>query len=195
MITVISQPASEPITVDDAKIFLRVVDDAEDGLITSLIKNAREWAERYTRRAFVTQTYRLSLDEFPDGPAPMGNLIYLPGGPVASIDSIKYTDANGVEQTLPPSDYVLGSADAQAFAFVRPAFSKAWPGTRDEPLAVRIEYVVGYGAAAAVPELVKQAIRLHVSWHFRNRDTVADNEQFMHALEMKLADVRMFTFG
>src|SRR6185312_6142818 len=61
------EPQSEPVTVDDAKLFLRVdtSNTMDDSLIASLLTAARRWAEVYTRRRFIYQTVRLEMDFFP----------------------------------------------------------------------------------------------------------------------------------
>ena len=56
-------PASEPITLAEAKSHLRVTSNAEDALINSLIVAARDLCEHETGgRVLMTQTWELSLD-------------------------------------------------------------------------------------------------------------------------------------
>ena len=87
-------PSSEPITLAEAKLYLRVDTTADDALITALITAARETVERYTSRALVTQTITQVLDCFP------GFGFRLAVHPVQSITSITYKDSNGSDQTL-----------------------------------------------------------------------------------------------
>lgn len=47
---------TEPLTLDKVKRYLRVIDDAEDDLITTQITAAREFAERYENRLLVART-------------------------------------------------------------------------------------------------------------------------------------------
>ena len=56
--------AVEPVTLADMKAYLRIPasDTTQDTYITALIKAARKWAEEYTRRAFVEQTWVLWFD-------------------------------------------------------------------------------------------------------------------------------------
>ena len=61
-------PAAEPVTLAEAKAWLRVdTGDDDDALITSLISAARARAEWHTGRAFVTQGWTLWLDCWPSG--------------------------------------------------------------------------------------------------------------------------------
>lgn len=54
-------PTVEPVTLAEAREYLRVDNDIEDTLITSLIKAARIWCENYTHQAYCQQTLRLTL--------------------------------------------------------------------------------------------------------------------------------------
>jgi len=64
-LTIVTPPAEEPVTLTEAKNHLRVDLSDDDSLISALIVAAREHAEAITRRAFITQTLKLSLDAFP----------------------------------------------------------------------------------------------------------------------------------
>jgi uncharacterized phiE125 gp8 family phage protein len=58
----IEEPAIEPLTLAEAKSFLRVEHSADDDLIGALIKAARSEVESATRRALITQGWRIALD-------------------------------------------------------------------------------------------------------------------------------------
>jgi hypothetical protein len=61
----VTAPATEPVTRDEAKVHCRIETTADDAYIDSLIVGARELVERITRRALITQTWRLVLDNWP----------------------------------------------------------------------------------------------------------------------------------
>jgi uncharacterized phiE125 gp8 family phage protein len=125
-------------------------------------------AERHTRRAFITQTWRLSLRQFQPR-------IYLPRPPLQSITSIQYVDPNGTTQTLNPSLYQV-TLDASP-AYVEPAFSKSWPEIRSETVEpVIITYVAGFGDDAEnIPAQYQNVIHELVAFRFMNRgDTDQD---------------------
>ena len=105
--SVVTPAASEPITLTEAKNFLRVDGSDDDALITALISAAREMCEQYTRRILVTTTIDEYFDGFPNYKnAVSKDIIYLSRGPVQSITSLKYVDEIGSEETVASSYYV-----------------------------------------------------------------------------------------
>ena len=61
-----TEPATEPLTLTEAKEHLRVDGTDEDTLITSIITVARKLCENYTNRAFITQTWTQTEDFISD---------------------------------------------------------------------------------------------------------------------------------
>lgn len=58
-------PVTEPVSLDEAKLHLRVDLTDEDTLIDTLIAAAREDCEKFQNRAYISQTWELWLDAFP----------------------------------------------------------------------------------------------------------------------------------
>jgi uncharacterized phiE125 gp8 family phage protein len=132
------------VSLVDAKTQLGIDGADLDAIVTAWIKGVVAYAEHQTGRAILNQTWRTTLDKFPDA-------IRLPFPACSSITSLKYLDAAGVEQTLNPADYEL-SSESQA-AWVVPAYGKTWPATYDKINAVKVDAVFGYGALIAdVPQ-------------------------------------------
>lgn len=166
----ISAPSVEPIDAANAKLQSRVDHSAEDSLIESFITAARIYCELVTSRALVSQQVQVTFDAFPDD----DKAITFPVAPVISIDSVKYFDADGVEQTIDPSAYDVSIADDGRIA---PSKGNRWPTTREKLGAVNILATVGYGAnTASVPETFKHAIRLLVAHFYENREAVSMNK-------------------
>lgn len=159
----ITGPSSEPISLADAKLHLRVDGDTEDTLITMLISSAREAAEHELGRALITQTWELVLDAFPAAE------IEIRAAGVLSIVSIKYLDAAGAEQTLDSGAYALDAETAPAY--VLPAAGEEWPGTADSANAVRVRFTAGFGASgSSVPANIRHWMLLHIGTGYRNRE-------------------------
>ena len=160
-----SDPSLEPVTLAEAKRHANVVASDDDDYITHLIVAARELVEGDTSRALITQTWRLKLHEF------FADKIELPRPPLQSVSSIKYLDTDDNEQTL-SSTYYDVDTDREPGVVWRDE-DTSWPTISDEPNAVTITYIAGYGDDAAdVPQRAKHAIKLLVGHWYRSREAV-----------------------
>jgi hypothetical protein len=59
-------PAAEPVSLAEAKAFLRVAHADEDVLISDLVQSAREPVEAVPGLALITQSWRVPLDAWPE---------------------------------------------------------------------------------------------------------------------------------
>lgn len=167
-LTVVTPPASEPVSLATARQHLRIplgfTDD--DALIGGLISAARAICETEVRQAFLTQTVRLDLDYWPNATGGYLNRLnrqmagygVFPGlptasapidlfrPPVQSIVSVRYYDVAGTLQTISPSLYQF---DAGIPSRLYPVYTRVWPTTQPRNGAIQITYVVGYGDTAA----------------------------------------------
>lgn len=175
-------PAIEPITLTEAKLQARVIDNAEDALLNLMIGSARRYAEAYCGRSFITQQWRLTLDSFP-GPwmfgVPYGKTFSLPAhaiqverSPLQSVQAITYRDMQGVWQTMLATDYVVDLTSP--VGRVVPVFGVIWPITQPQIASVRVDFTAGYGALATdVPEGIRQWLLIRVAGLYENREEVA----------------------
>lgn len=168
-LTVVTAPAEEPLTLIEAKEHLRFSHDYEDGLIRSLIVAARKHCETVTGRAFITQTLRLTRDSWPSWKE--GYEFRLPKPPLLTVTNIQYTDVDAVTQTVSAATYVVDATSLPGRIAL--AYGEAWPTDAIEQIgAVKVNYTAGYGAAAAVPETIKAAMKLLIGHWFANREAV-----------------------
>lgn len=159
-------PTLEPVSLQEAKLHLKVQHSLDDSLITGLISAVRLAAEHACERTMLLTTWELTLDNFPAA-------LELRYPVVQSITSVKFDDTNGVEQVLHPDDYRLDAASLPGWLV--PSYGKTWPATRCQVNAVRVRYVAGYGADAAdVPENVKLWMKLHIGHYYKNREASVD---------------------
>ena len=186
-IKIITGPATEPITYDEAKLHLRVDTDDEINSIERLIVSARQQAEHETKRALITRTLELGLDCWPAR-------IELPHPPLASVTSIKYVDTAGTLQTLDPSDYLVDSYSEPAR--IVPAYGKVWPLIRHQPNAIVVRYVAGYGAASDVPTAIKNWMLLKIGTMYKMRsDVMAGQISALPHADAMLDGYRFVEFG
>lgn len=186
----VTPPVVEPVTLADAKAYLRVDFDTDDVLITALITAAREMCEQKMNRAIYNQTYVLSLDQFNYGdwrstiPMERRNplrfsalwesmALRLPMPRLVSVTSITYLDVTGTLRTLDPSTYNVDASSEPAR--IVPAINLTWPTTDYYiPGSVRVTYVSGsYGDGVTVdscPTSIKLAVKLLIGQFYENRE-------------------------
>lgn len=173
---VTSGPNVEPVSLTEAKAHLRVDHSNENDLITILIQVAREMAEQITNRSIITQTRVIKLDNFP-----CFDTLRLTHGPVQSITSVAYVDEDEASQTLAASAYYTDLDSDIARIVVK----NSWPGTNDQPNAVTVTYVAGYGDTSSdVPQPIKQAMLLILGHLYENRQQVIVSGSPTGALEI-----------
>lgn len=158
----LAAPAAEPLTLAEAKAYLRVEHADDDALIAALIAGARAHVEARTRRGLITQSWRIVRDAWPpDGRVPA------PLAPLRQVTAARVYDAGGVARAL----------DLQAF-IVEPETIAVAPWSIAPPgriaAGIEIDVSIGYGPAAAdVPEPLRHAVRLLLAHWYENRGVVA----------------------
>lgn len=163
----VTAPTVEPVTLDEAKRHLRVDASDEDALIAGLIVTARTRLEEHCERAFVTQTWRLSLSGWP-GDA----WLLLPRPQLLTVTSVTYVDSADATQTVSSADYVVVTDGEPGSVVLKSTAS--WPSAELQVgLPVRVTYTCGYGATAlSVPAPLRAALLLLVAHLFENRESV-----------------------
>jgi len=166
-------PAVEPITLAEAKQFLRVEHDDDDDLIASLIMGARYYVEIQTRRALITQSLRLTLDVWPAS----GCIELLPA-PVKTLDAVRVYKRDGSTLAIDPGSFTLDKNDAPARLGFRYGVLVIAPPSPERFIGgIEIDITCGYGDEPEdVPEPLRQAIRMIVAQWYENRAIVGDGE-------------------
>lgn len=153
-------PAIEPVTLDEARAFLRVEHHDDDDLIAALIAGARIQVETQTGRALMTQSWRISADAWP----PDGRLSVRPA-PLQTLSAVRVYDEDGTARMVDGQAFVLDLAGS-ALAFA--PWALPVPGRR--AAGIEFDVVCGYGTAATdVPEPLRQTIRLLAAHWYENR--------------------------
>jgi len=165
-----TEPAAEPLSLMEVKDNLRLDQDAhtEDNLLNAYIKAARRHAEMVLSwRAFITQTWELWLDAWPDK-----NYIEIPLPPLQSISSIKYYDTDDTEATFSSSYYFVDTKSEPGRVVLN--YGRSWPTTTLRPAnGFCITFVAGYGDSPYdVPEEFRQGLLLIVGHFYEHREEV-----------------------
>jgi uncharacterized phiE125 gp8 family phage protein len=165
----LSVPLVEPVTLDEAKAYLRVEHDDDDDVIAALIAGARVHVEAQTRRALITQSWRLIRDAWPGN----GHLVVLPA-PLQALTAVRVYRLDGSTQTIDPLAFVVDTASAPG----RVSFASGAPPAPGRPIGgIEFDIDVGYGDEPAdVPADLRQAIRTLVAHWYENRGIIALGE-------------------
>lgn len=184
-----------PVSLSEAKNWLRVDESADDQLIQSLIGAAARRLEQFCDTRFLPQSFDVFLDRFQmsekdipyqdgvvDGPVSMFygscNHIDLPIGPIITVDSFKTIDDSGTEYLFPADQYVVDSASRNGRISLK--LGGVWPTTILRRVnGIKISVIVGLKSAAAdLPEEIKTAVLLTVAKMYENRGDSTQSEFF-----------------
>jgi uncharacterized phiE125 gp8 family phage protein len=154
-----SPPTAEPITLAEAKLYLKLDTTSDDDLVTTLITAARARAEWHTGRALITQSWTLWLDTWPD-------IVTIPLPPLQAVTSVTTYTQDDTAHTVDPSTYIV---DHAANRLARKQTCAAPTGLR-RINAIAVTFTAGYGAAATdVPALLREAILELIAFLYENR--------------------------
>ncbi|HEY1630633.1 MAG TPA: head-tail connector protein [Rhizomicrobium sp.] len=144
----VTPPALEPVTLDEAKAHLKLDTTDDDAMLARLIGAARARAEWHTGRAFITQSWVLWLDLWC---AP----IDMPLPPLICVGAVTTYGTNDTASALDPSQYQVDAPGGRVA--LKPGV--ALPADLRRLNAVSIAFTAGYGDAADdVPALIRQAV-------------------------------------
>jgi len=190
-------PASEPITLAEAKSYLRVDSSGDDALITSLIVSARMLCEEHMQRAIMSQTLQLFIDSTRDIDEPLWegtrtgpylnyykNYIDLPMPVISSVTHVKtYDDADNAT-IFASTRYYVDKARQPARVVLRTG--ETLPTALRVANAIEVQYVTGYSSANAVPESIKFAIYQVLTYLYEHRGDMYEGKTSLPATATKL---------
>lgn len=157
-----TEPKSEPVSVQQLKNQLRIEHSEEDELLKTYIVAAREYAESVTSNKVLKQQWQIAFDEFSDS-------MELPIRPLISVESVQYVDTDGATQTLDASIYSVDDFDFRAK--INLAYGQDWPDTRAQSNAVLVNATFGNKQP---PKRIQQAILLMASHWYENREDATE---------------------
>lgn len=175
----VTGPATEPVTLIEAKSHSRFDDAASDADIAAYLIAARESIERTCSLAMIEQEWDLLIDNawpcvasrYSCG-APQE--IEIPLAPLRSITSISYVDADGITQILAADQYrLVRSGLYNKRGLVVPVYGVSWPAVRYQLEAISVRFKSGFGTEPGdVHEPVRQAIKLLAAHYCENREPI-----------------------
>jgi uncharacterized phiE125 gp8 family phage protein len=163
--TLVTGPTEEPLSIAEVMAHLRLDTTDDAALLEQLITTARLRVEADTGRALITQTWEAWWDS-----APPGTTLDLPAPPLISVSSVtSYNDA-GTPAVLAATNYLVDVISQPGRLVLTTA--GAWPTDLRSVNAFVVRYVAGYGAAAAVPAPLRQAMLLLIASLYEHREEV-----------------------
>ena len=164
----VMQAENMPISLAEAAEYL--VDVTEDAALAALVRQTVMLAESFIGGPLISRQFTATADTF------SSKTIVITKQPVRSIDSIKYYDADGVQQTISAADYHVVLGNHLHPARIVPAVGKSWPSTWTLPGAVLITFTAGWGTTwNDVPEDLRAAVlRMMAHFHEHRGDDDAD---------------------
>jgi uncharacterized phiE125 gp8 family phage protein len=186
-------PTAEPISLSDAKNYLRLTGTRFDTVLTRLITACRLDLEKELRRAFLTQTLLATYElEFPKESPMAGIWWYTPSEfvlahpPIQSVTTVQLETSPSVFTTLDPSAYavrlqtppfVIMGLESMAGVIV-----PWWIGLPAVPRA-QITYIAGYTSVDAIPVDYVQLLYELIA----NRFLATEGEVNMGRLQARIA--------
>lgn len=192
---IVTDATAEPVSIADIKAHLRLstASTTEDSYLGSLIKVARQYAENFTKRCFLPQTWELTAPTFD------GDEIILNRSPLSTEATnvvITYMDAaSGDSTTLSSTVYGVDYDTEPGRVYLLDG--QEWPEHWTDRKAVKIQFVAGFpittGASATdtCPEDIEHWIKMRVGSMYENRESLQPNPSGLSLDRMP----RMFVDG
>ena len=177
---VTTPPVQEPVSLQEAKEYLRVDDSTDERIVRPFIETARRVAEEHLGRTLMTTTYSLFVDGYDELADPLWegtrtgpylnyykNYINLPKCPIQSVTSVSTFDDSDNETTMAASRYYVDNVREPSRVVLR--LGETFPTALRVANAVKVVYVAGYANAYVVPEPLKMGMLQHIAFLYEHR--------------------------
>ncbi len=177
-------PECEPVSLKEARSYLRIEHENEDELIEHLIKTARQAVESYTVRALMRQAWRFTFNSSFGGMlsdnAYLSGLkgyseqgIELPRSPfIEMIEKPKLMDAYGAHEI---KSYRLDNSGRVAYLHFSTSVMNSLSGSG----VIQVDFWTGYGKTPdEIPEAFRHAILMMVAHLYAHQSSANDNALF-----------------
>lgn len=165
IVTTLAGPAAEPVGLAEAKDYLRIAGDSEDGLVESLIAGARARIEALANVAMITRTLRVTMDWWPRGSVERRTVV-LPVRPADELVAVRVFNGSGVAQVV-TDRFKLAPGRSARLVWTDGAFP--WPGQRVN--GIEIDYSAGFGEGTDdVAEGLRLVVKRLVAHAYLARD-------------------------
>lgn len=174
LLALYAPPEDEPISLAEAKAYLRVEGAADDAAIAAMLTAVRSAAEQYLRASLMPQQWKLVYDDLLPSEVP------LPMKPVTGIDSVTSIALDGTPTVLPETTYRLSASRECLLA------EQVIIGAQ-----VEIIYSAGYADAGSVPEPIKQGMLAHLAELYDGKNIAAGMPSAARAFYAPYRELRL----
>lgn len=166
-LTRLSAPQIEPVDLQTAKKHLRVDHSYEDDVISRLIQSAREQIEIQSGISFLPQSWRLTINSFPqDG-------ILLRRTPLIEVSQVAVIDSTGVFQPIDAGNYYVTGMVPPRLVMTKGADV---PGRYFG--GIQIDFRCGFENQQEIPSRLIQALLNLVAHNYEHRQLVDQVQQY-----------------
>lgn len=159
----VTAATADPVSLAEAKRHARIEENEDTPTVAALIKTATALCERFTNRAFLSQSYKLFLDEWP-----AERYLEMPRAPLMSVTHVKTYDDADAATLFASSNYFVDVNSRPGRIVLRDGAS--WPALSRVANGVEIQFAAGYGSTPLdVPIEIRQAILLTLGHLYEHR--------------------------
>lgn len=177
----LTSPVIEPVSLTQAKLFLRVDHEDENDLISSMISAARLKVEDYCGVSLITRSRRVRFNLL------QSDSVIINHYPLSEVTAVRLTNKTGEETVLAGDQYSVNLKARPA----RLCLETPQNITIDQSLSV--DFMAGYGTGESdIPAPFTQAILLLIAQLYERGDECPENIPLMvQALLMPYRGLRL----
>ncbi len=175
----VAAPTLRPVSLDEAKTHLKVSGTDEDTLITTYLDASIAACENKLQTAIMDTNFVLYQRSFCQH-------LNLQKNWVNQINSVKYYDENGTQQTIASSNYTLQDFKVPNVLYFNSSYS--FPSTDTREFSVEVNFNAGAMAASGVLPNIRAAIFLEVGDRYENRQNEIVGERIAVVMFNSTAD-------
>lgn len=168
--------SEDPVTLVEAKAWLKVTTDVDNDLITALITAVTSFGEKFCNRLFVERELDCFFNGLDSSKCELFPFLQIRRAILLSVEDVSiFSDGSYVAFT----DYKLREQHGFSRLIFQNGISDANPDS-DAVYPIRVQIKAGYGAASVVPEDIKTALKAHINFLYENRgDAIAEGKLSM----------------
>ena len=157
------------LNIDELNTWLKLDSDGnEDDLVLSLVKSAISTIENICNISIFAQTWANYYNDFPL--FPVIKIKMYPAN-VSAVSSITYYDEDNAQQTLATSVYDTDLITQPAYVTLKN--DQEYPATYESVNNVVVNFTAGWASWAAIPSILKTAIKMTAThWHCNRQPVV-----------------------